>query len=115
MRSALKSEDLIRSFLKEKLLIDRKEAQSCIETFYQENEVRRAYRAGLDEQAIKERLAEHFVVTLGDDHFLQTERKRHRKKSVGNSLGLSEPIRIALRNRFFTEYRAIRKTRPQNT
>ena len=73
MRSVLKSEDLVRNFLRKTFHISGEEAQNCIEIFYQEQEVRRAYRAGLDEQTIGKGIGEHFIVTVDDDFFLKDD------------------------------------------
>ncbi|HEU5384064.1 MAG TPA: hypothetical protein VFV38_52385 [Ktedonobacteraceae bacterium] len=71
MRSVLKRETSIRNFVNEKFRVDPEEAQSCIETFYQESEVRRAYRSGMDEQTIEGHLAEHFIGASDVEHFFQ--------------------------------------------
>lgn len=94
MRWVLKHEEQTKCFLEETFHLDKEKAQTCIETFYQENEVRQAYQAGLDEQAIANGLATHFMVPADASLYEDLAAKTEEEELEEQPIEQREPVRL---------------------
>lgn len=93
LRWVMRNEERMRRFLAETFGMDSEQAQRCIETFYQENEVLRAYRAGWSEQEIEEGLTRHFIAPKGSDSLLKNSDGEEQEEEP---IEQKEPVRVCV-------------------
>ncbi len=94
MRFVLKHAERLQNVLAETFHLDLAEAHTCIEAFYQERSIRRAYRAGMDESVMEERLAAHGPFML-DAPASEGERAQEESETPAEELPRQqEPVRV---------------------